>query len=751
MKQQLLFFILYVTTIYLTGGVLNPAIAATQPSHGTWRCGVTSEYLNKRKLDQYRNRHARSLATNLNVGEPRSVRMIYFLPNDRPYRADVVQQMKDDILPVQAFFAREMETSGYGRLTFRLETDAQGEPIVHRFNGRHRDSHYLDETVDKVRVEIEEKFDLNANIYLVVIDNKTGIDIAAGIGIRLTKHGGCAFASSNEFPPWLVAHELGHVFGLWHDFRDGSYIMSYGGPEGTELPLGEQQLSPCSAGFLSVHTYFNPNTPIEEGLPPTIELISPTTYPAASHSVPIQFKISDPDGFHQVFLHAMQPDRDTVKACHGYLGQTETTVDYNYNGVIPFAHEPDYSISTNLLDPLEHPIRIEAVDMNGNVAQLEFTLQSEAFADVAEEAVEIPDTNLRSVIETALGKASGDTITAAEMATLTALEVPSANISDLTGLQHAINLTELYLLGNDISNVSPLAGLTNLTTLLLEGTAITDISALTNLTNLTYLGLPFNSISDISPLVANTGLGSGDEVDVLGNPLSALSIKTHIPALQSRGVEVYYDSIQPTNDQPADVNGDGMVDIRDLVLVAVSYGQTGQNDADVNGDGIVNVQDFIVVAAIFEDAAAAPPGQPHDGAGITPADVEGWLILAQGIDKADPRLQRGILFLEQLLTSLLPKETALLSNYPNPFNPETWIPYALAQDADVTLTIYDTNGEQIRRFGLGHQRAGHYTDRNRAVYFDGRNDAGETVSSGVYFYHLSASDYSQTRKMLILK
>ena len=99
----------------------------------------------------------------------------------------------------------------------------------------------------------------------------------------------------------------------------------------------------------------------------------------------------------------------------------------------------------------------------------------------------------------------------------------------------------------------------------------------------------------------------------------------------------------------------------------------------------------------------------------------------------------------------LPKETELLANYPNPFNPETWIPYRLAEDADVKFTIYDTNGEQVRRFDLGHQRTGHYTDRNRAVYFDGRNDAGKTVSSGVYFYHLSASDYSQTRKMLILK
>ena len=114
-------------------------------------------------------------------------------------------------------------------------------------------------------------------------------------------------------------------------------------------------------------------------------------------------------------------------------------------------------------------------------------------------------------------------------------------------------------------------------------------------------------------------------------------------------------------------------------------------------------------------------------------------------------VKRSRIHLPELVVYEIPSETQLLRNYPNPFNPETWIPYHLANDTDVSLFIYDMNGALVRELDLGHQRAGYYTDRSRAAYWDGRNGLGERVASGVYFYQLRAGDYLKLRKMVILK
>ena len=566
----------------------------------------------------------------------------------------------------------------------------------------------------------------------------------------------------------------------------------------------------------------------------------------------------------------------TVTAGDGTLSTTRTTTDTNGRAQSILTLGPNIGTQT---------VSVSAAGIERTVT----------FNAMVEAAIDLPDLNLRAAIETVLGKAKGDSITPSEMATLTRLEAPEAGVRNLTGLEHATNLTRLGLSNNVISDVSALAGLTNLTLLKLDRNSISDISslanltnlthlalyinsvsdpspvasltgltylnlaensisdisALVNLTNLTHLELPFNSISDISSLVANTGVGNSDEVDVRGNPLSYLSIHTHIPALQSRGVTVEFDNqahpallkisgdnqkgasfaplsqpfvveaqdengsalagvsvrfavttgggalsttitrtdengraqstltlgpnlgtnavsvsatgiegtvtfhaLSDTESPPitADVNGDGSVNILDLVVIASALGNQGQNlAADVSGDGVVNILDLILVAGMFDDAAAAPSAQLHVPETLTAVEVQGWLTDARALEVRDAITKRGFVVLEQLLVSLTPRETELLANYPNPFNPETWIPYRLAEDAFVTLTIYDGSGRVIRTLDVGHRIAAVYESRSKAIYWDGRNGLGEQVASGVYFYTLTAGDYSNTRKMVILK
>ena len=207
--------------------------------------------------------------------------------------------------------------------------------------------------------------------------------------------------------------------------------------------------------------------------------------------------------------------------------------------------------------------------------------------------------------------------------------------------------------------------------------------------------------------------------------------------------------------QAEDVNRDGTVDVQDLAYIAQHYSQTGQSNADVNGDEIVNVVDLLLVAAALADNMSAAPAAraqlPND---ITAATIQQWLTEAKLTGKITLVYQRGILVLEQLLAALTPEATALLPNYPNPFNPETWIPYKLAIACRAQISIYDTNGVLVRQLDLGYQRAGYYTHRSRAAYWDGRNDVGERVATGVYFYRLQTAQTGYVpvlRKMVILK
>ncbi|RKU28922.1 hypothetical protein C6499_09580 [Candidatus Poribacteria bacterium] len=199
---------------------------------------------------------------------------------------------------------------------------------------------------------------------------------------------------------------------------------------------------------------------------------------------------------------------------------------------------------------------------------------------------------------------------------------------------------------------------------------------------------------------------------------------------------------------PTDVNEDGVVNVLDLAFIAANFGKTGKNSADVNRDGVVNIVDLTLVAAAIGEAAAAAPALWHFSSDDMPTrtTVKAWLHAARQLNLADPAFQRGVLALESLLKTFTPKETALLPNYPNPFNPETWIPYQLAAAADVSISIYTAGGRLVRQLHLGHRPVGIWT-----AHWDGRNTQGESVASGVYFYTLSAGQFSGTRPMVMAK
>ena len=226
-------------------------------------------------------------------------------------------------------------------------------------------------------------------------------------------------------------------------------------------------------------------------------------------------------------------------------------------------------------------------------------------------------------------------------------------------------------------------------------------------------------------------------------------------------VDTEYTVNQPisrtASETPAyDVNKDGQISILDLILVGQDLGKAKPTNArtDVNGDGNRNISDLILVARHLGEITGIP-GAPSTLAisrmGLDPVMIRGWITQAQIENDGSLAFQQGIANLQRLLAMSIPERTALLTNYPNPFNPETWIPYQLSEPAEVTVRIYGVNGTLVRTLNLGHQPAGIYQSRSRAAYWNGENELGELVASGIYFYTLTTGDFTGTRKMLIMK
>ena len=203
-----------------------------------------------------------------------------------------------------------------------------------------------------------------------------------------------------------------------------------------------------------------------------------------------------------------------------------------------------------------------------------------------------------------------------------------------------------------------------------------------------------------------------------------------------------------------DVNEDGITNGVDVALVNIALGQANPANprVDVNGDGIVDGKDLAIVAAhLGERNAPAAPLNVAMPTEDTPELVGQALDVLRAAHDGSLTFRQAIANLEQLLALFVPEETALLHNYPNPFNPETWIPYHLAEPAEVTIHIYAASGVLVRTLALGYQPAGIYQYRSRAAYWDGKNEVGESVASGLYFYTLTAGDFTATGRMLIRK
>ena len=350
------------------------------------------------------------------------------------------------------------------------------------------------------------------------------------------------------------------------------------------------------------------------------------------------------------------------------------------------------------------------------------------------------------------------------------------NISNITALENLTQLTHLDLKDNEISNITALADLTKLKKLWMADNNINDITTLENLTQLTYLNLRDNEISDITPLANVTKL---IELWMADNNISDVSPLSNLRKLKQLGLtgnpildtsplysltQGVLKRVDITVSQypPWDINEDGSVDATDSELVTAALGQTGADIADprtdVNGDGTVDQDDLTLVT----DNIGTDGGAPSSVDLFTQLDRETLETLDREVLKTylntlraesdgSAKYQRAIALLESVLTAIRPDKTQLLANYPNPFNPETWIPYQLANASHVQIIIYDTRGTVVRRLDLGHQPEGYYTIRSHAAYWDGRNTFGERVASGIYFYQLQTDNISFMRKLLILK
>ena len=510
------------------------------------------------------------------LAEP-SVRLVYFLPNDRPARPDRIEAIRQLIKDTQEFYADEMERHGYDRKTFRVETDRSGEPIVHRFNGRFNERHYYQRLTDfKVWEEFFQQVNDLQHVYLIAIDlsyellnegESCGLggvtffplhadtdwffgsaavrhrDITPGEeilgGSAIMPASGHCFYDTRGFlhPLRLITHELAHAFGLDHDFSDPDSAVGGRG----------FRFSECDTEWLSVSRYFHSN-PASGNTQGNIQLISAPTY--SPEGIALHFEVTDADGLHQAQL--LVPEDGSwgpwkLIGCQTLDGQTQR-VEF---------------LSSELTSAPER-VMLQFMDDLGNITWATFLVDIASLLPPPK-VVSIPDPNLKRAIRSQLGLASGDTLTDRAMKKLESLNVDDRKITNIAGLEYATQLRELFMGRNQIKNYDRLAELPNLTTLYLwtnnisdlsvlpllpklelldlNWNHIRDVSRLTGFTNLTILMLKGNKISDVSPL---TELVNLEVLHLKGNPIQDTSVLASLTKLRDIDIDIHQQPVPAT-------------------------------------------------------------------------------------------------------------------------------------------------------------------------------------------------------------